>query len=64
MAGKAKPELPVDMDDKEAIKAAERYRLIERRYLGFIRGGALLSDDKKEAFHRDRDGAFADLAQV
>lgn len=50
VAGKAKPELPVDMDDKEAIKAAERYRLIERRYLGFIRGGALLSDDKKKRF--------------
>ena len=50
VAGKAKPELPENINDKEAIKAAERYRLIERRYKGFIRGGALLGEDKKKRF--------------
>lgn len=48
--GKPQPQLPGDINDKEAIKAAERYRLIDRRYKGFIRGGALLIDDKKKRF--------------
>lgn len=48
VAGKPKPVIPADMNDKEAIKAAERYRLIERSYTGFIRGGAMLNEaDKK-----------------
>jgi Zn-dependent oligopeptidase len=50
VAGKPRPTLPKDMNDKEAIKKAERYRLIERRYKGFIRGGALLSDENKKRF--------------
>lgn len=50
VAGKAKPQLPADMNDKEAIKAAERYRLIERTYNGFIRGGAMLNDADKKRF--------------
>lgn len=50
VAGKPEPALPADMSDKEALKAAERYRLIERNYKGFIRGGALLSDEKKKRF--------------
>lgn len=50
VAGKAKPTLPKDMNDKDAIRAAERYRMIERRYKGFIRGGALLSDEDKKRF--------------
>lgn len=50
VAGKAKPELPKDMNDTEAIRAAERYRMIERRYHSFIRGGALLSDTQKKRF--------------
>ncbi|MCK9309774.1 MAG: M3 family metallopeptidase [Candidatus Cloacimonetes bacterium] len=48
VAGKDKPAIPSDLNDKEALKKAERYRLIERSYTGFIRGGAMLSDaDKK-----------------
>jgi Zn-dependent oligopeptidase len=48
VAGKAKPTIPTDLNDKEAIKKAERYRLIDRTYTGFIRGGAMLNDaDKK-----------------
>lgn len=50
VAGKPEPALPQNMGDKEALKAAERYRLIERNYKGFIRGGALLSDEKKKRF--------------
>jgi len=48
--GKPQPKLPSDMNDKEAIKAAERYRVIERNYKSFIRGGALLEDDKKARY--------------
>lgn len=48
--GKPKPLLPKDMSDKEAIKKAERYRLIERSYNSFIRGGALLEDEKKARY--------------
>lgn len=48
VAGKAKPAIPSDLSDKEAIKKAERYRLTERTYTSFIRGGAMLNDaDKK-----------------
>lgn len=47
--GKPKPELPQDMNDREYLKQAERYRMIDRAYKGFIRGGALLSEaDKKK----------------
>ena len=48
--GKAKPEMPKDFSDKEALKKAERYRLIERKYQGFIRGGAMLKDEDKKRF--------------
>ncbi|MDY0150988.1 MAG: M3 family metallopeptidase [Candidatus Cloacimonas sp.] len=48
VAGKPKPTVCGDCTDKELIKKAERYRLIERTYTGFIRGGAMLNDaDKK-----------------
>ncbi|MBW6514323.1 MAG: M3 family metallopeptidase [Candidatus Syntrophosphaera sp.] len=47
VAGQAKPALPQDLDDKEALKKAERYRLVERVYKGFIRGGAMLSPEDK-----------------
>jgi len=50
VAGKAKPALPSDMSDKAALRQAERYRLIERSYEGFIRGGALLGDEDKKRF--------------
>lgn len=50
VADKPKPTLPFDMNDKKAIKAAERYRLIERSYKGFIRGGALLDEVQKQRF--------------
>lgn len=48
--GKDKPVFPTDFKDREALKAAERYRLIERNYKSFIRGGALLSDDDKKRY--------------
>ncbi|PKN72364.1 MAG: peptidase M3 [Candidatus Cloacimonetes bacterium HGW-Cloacimonetes-3] len=48
VAGKAKPIIPADLNDKEAIKKAERYRLIERTYTSFIRGGAMLNDSDKK----------------
>lgn len=48
--GKPAPELPKDFSDKEALKKAERYRLIERKYQGFIRGGAMLGDEDKKRF--------------
>ena len=47
---KPKPAIPEDLKDKEALKAAERYRLIERNYKNFIRGGALLSDEDKKRY--------------
>jgi len=50
VAGKPKPSLPKDLKDKEALKAAERFRMIERGYTGFIRGGAMLSDEDKKRF--------------
>lgn len=50
VAGKPAPIIPTDLSDKEAMKAAERYRLIERTYKGFIRGGALLNDADKKRF--------------
>lgn len=50
VAGKPAPQIPADLKNKEALKAAERYRLIERSYKGFIRGGALLSDEDKKRF--------------
>lgn len=50
VAGKPTPTIPQDMNDKEAIRSAERYRLIERTYQGFIRGGALLDDAAKQRF--------------
>ncbi len=48
--GKDKPVLPKDFKDREALKGAERFRLIERNYKSFIRGGALLSDDDKKRY--------------
>lgn len=50
VAGKPAPAIPADLKNKEALIAAERYRLIERSYKGFIRGGALLSDEDKKRF--------------
>lgn len=50
VAGKPKPELPNSFKDKEQLKAAERYRLIERSYKSFIRGGALLNDEDKKRY--------------
>ncbi len=50
VAGQPKPSLPKDFKDKDALKKAERYRLIDRSYTGFIRGGALLSDEQKKRF--------------
>jgi Zn-dependent oligopeptidase len=46
--GKPKPELPTDFNDREYLKKAERYRLIDRVYKGFIRGGALLGEEDKK----------------
>lgn len=48
--GQPKPVLPRDFADREALKAAERYRLIERSYKSFVRGGALLSDADKKRY--------------
>nr|MDK2851168.1 peptidyl-dipeptidase Dcp [Candidatus Cloacimonadota bacterium] len=48
--GKPAPAVPKDFTDKEALKKAERYRLIERKYQGFIRGGAMLNDADKKRF--------------
>jgi len=42
VAGKAQPTLPDDLSDREQLVAAERFRLTDRTYQGFIRGGALL----------------------
>jgi len=48
VAGKPQPQIPKDLSDREALKKAERYRLIERTYTSFIRGGAMLNEaDKK-----------------
>ncbi|MDD4223756.1 MAG: M3 family metallopeptidase [Candidatus Cloacimonetes bacterium] len=46
--GRPKPELPKDPSDREFLKQAERYRLTDRAYQGFIRGGALLSEENKK----------------
>ncbi|NLW19557.1 MAG: M3 family metallopeptidase [Candidatus Cloacimonetes bacterium] len=43
-----KPQIPKDFTDREALKKAERHRLIDRTYQGFIRGGALLNDEDKK----------------
>ncbi|MDP2173904.1 MAG: M3 family metallopeptidase [Candidatus Cloacimonadaceae bacterium] len=48
VAGKEKPELPKDYSDLEYLKTAERFRLTERTYKNFIRGGALLNDEDKK----------------
>lgn len=45
-----KPKVPKDFSDKAALKKAERYRLIERKYKSFIRGGAMLKDEDKKRF--------------
>lgn len=50
VAGRQRPTLPSDMNDKDAIRAAERYRLIDRSYKGFIRGGALLDEAGKQRY--------------
>jgi peptidyl-dipeptidase Dcp len=50
VADKPKPSLPKDMSDTQALKKAERYRLIERKYESFIRGGAMLKDEDKKRF--------------
>ncbi|MCB5266116.1 MAG: M3 family metallopeptidase [Candidatus Cloacimonetes bacterium] len=47
---KPKPTVPKDFSDKEALKKAERYRLIERKYKSFIRGGAMLKAEDKKRF--------------
>ncbi len=48
VAGTPKPQIPKDLNDKAALKKAERYRLIERTYNSFIRGGAMLNEDDKK----------------
>ena len=50
VAGKPKPTMPKDLSDKDSLRKAERYRLIERSYKSFIRGGALLKDADKKRF--------------
>ncbi|MDI3503602.1 MAG: peptidyl-dipeptidase Dcp [Candidatus Cloacimonadota bacterium] len=50
VAGQEKPAIPEDISDKEALKKAERYRLIERKYQGFIRSGAMLRNGDKKRF--------------
>lgn len=47
VAGKPEPKLPEDLSDKDYLKKAERYRIIERTYTSFIRNGALLPDAEK-----------------
>ncbi|MDZ4183129.1 MAG: M3 family metallopeptidase, partial [Candidatus Cloacimonadaceae bacterium] len=46
--GKEKPALPEDYKDPEYMRKAEQYRLTERTYKNFVRGGAMLSDDDKK----------------
>ncbi|MBP7204978.1 MAG: M3 family metallopeptidase [Candidatus Cloacimonetes bacterium] len=46
--GRLKPEIPRDLGDRDQLKQAERFRLIDRVYQGFIRGGALLSGPDKQ----------------
>ncbi len=46
--GRPKPQIPRDLSDREQLKQAERFRLIDRVYQGFIRGGALLSGPDKQ----------------
>lgn len=43
-----KPQIPKDFSEKQYLQQAERYRLIDRVYKGFIRGGALLTPEEKE----------------
>ncbi|MDD4310842.1 MAG: M3 family metallopeptidase, partial [Candidatus Cloacimonetes bacterium] len=50
VAGKPEPVIPADLTNKEALKQAERYRLIERTYSNFIRGGAQLAEQDKKRF--------------
>jgi Zn-dependent oligopeptidase len=50
VAGKPKPELANALRDRELMKAAERYRMIERSYTNFIQGGALLPPEDKKRF--------------
>ena len=47
VAGKPEPRLPSDLSDREYLKKAERYRIIERTYTSFIRNGALLPEAEK-----------------
>ncbi len=47
VANQPKPEVPEDYFDKKYLTKAERYRLVERVYKGFIRGGAMLSEEDK-----------------
>ncbi len=42
------PSLPQDLSDRKRLEAAERYRLIKKSYTGFVRNGALLSDEDKQ----------------
>lgn len=46
--GKEKPALPEDFSNKEYLKKAERYRIVENAYKDFIRSGALLNDENKK----------------
>lgn len=50
VAGKPRPSIPDDLEDEKVMRAAERFRLIDRSYTGFIRGGALLSNEDKKRF--------------
>lgn len=45
--GKPKPEIPKDFLYREYLKKAESFRLTEKTYKSFIRGGALLPDEDK-----------------
>ncbi len=45
---KEKPALTEDFSDKEYLKKAERYRIVENAYKDFIRSGALLNDEDKK----------------
>lgn len=47
VAGQPKPGVPEDYLDKKYLMKAERYRLVDRMYRGFIRGGAMLGPEDK-----------------
>ncbi|MDZ4121820.1 MAG: hypothetical protein U1C33_05330, partial [Candidatus Cloacimonadaceae bacterium] len=49
VAGIEPPKPPQNMNDRDALQAAERYRIIRNTYNRFVRNGALLSDNDKKA---------------